>query len=238
MNNLLKYVAYGIGAFVLFIGSFLAFASFSDAPMNGLPLIGGMFPQPPEAPGPEKPEAEAPGALENVAKDARPAEEVVAQATLPLHAFVLESPLPAAELGHLQAELKSLIRSNELRALELDQHEKELQLRAQHYDERWAELETMRSSLMRSELELEARQTELDRDDAAKAAKEKASWKSVATTFLEGKTKVLVPKLLEYPAPEAAKILRAMPEARAAELLAEIPSDRYVEYSEAYRKAE
>jgi hypothetical protein len=37
MNNLLKYVAYGIGAFVLFIGSFLAFASFSDAPLSAAP---------------------------------------------------------------------------------------------------------------------------------------------------------------------------------------------------------
>jgi hypothetical protein len=34
------------------------------------------------------------------------------------------------------------------------------------------------------------------------------------------------------------KILRALPETRAAELLAEIPADRYIEYTEAYRTTE
>ncbi len=162
----------------------------------------------------------------------------MADSTLPLHAFVLDSPLPAAELGRLQAELKALIRSNELRALDLDQREKELVLRGQHCDERWGELETIRSNLMRSELELEARQTELDRDDAAEVTREKDGWKSLAAIFIEGKPKTLVTKLVKYPAPEAAKILRALPEARAAEILAEVPSDQYVEYTEAYRKAQ
>lgn len=235
MNHVLKYVAYSIGAFVLFIGSFLGFAAFSGTPLNKLAVVGGLFPEDVK----ETPSAgAAPDPMERVENDARPAEEVVRDAALPLHTFVLDSALPAAELNRLQTELKSLIRENELRSLELDNRAKELELRAQHYDDRWKEIETIRTNLMKSELELEQRKGELDRDQAAQEALEKESWKSLASIFADGKAKVLVSKLTQYEPESAAKILRALPDARAAELLAEIPDDRYIAYTEAYRKAE
>jgi hypothetical protein len=125
-----------------------------------------------------------------------------------------------------------------MRAATLDEKGKELEMRAQHYEERWAELESIRSNLMRTELELEQRKAEVTRDQSAQAARENASWKSLAAIFAEGKAKTLVSRLTQYEPHNAAKILRALPEARAAELLQEIPADRYVEYTEAYRKSE
>ncbi len=235
MNKLLKYVAYGIGAFVLFVGSFLAFAAFSGAPMNELSVVGKFFPEPPQ----ETQESETPtDPTEELERDTRPAEVVVEEAALPLHAFVLESSVPASELARLQSQLKALLRSNELRSQELDQREHDLEMRAQHQEERWAELESIRSNLMRSELELEQRQTDFVRSEAEQVAREKESWRSLAQIFVEGKAKTLVSRLTQYEPHNAAKILRALPDARAAELLAEVPSDRYIEYTEAYRKAE
>src|SRR5688572_23471896 len=110
MNKLLKYVAFGIGAFVLFVGSFLAFAAFSGAPMNEVSVVGRFFPEPEEHPQhetatPTDPETE-------LERDTRPADVVVEEAALPLHAFVLESSVPASELARLQSQLKALVRTN------------------------------------------------------------------------------------------------------------------------------
>ena len=234
MNQLLKYLAYSIGAFVLFTGSFLGFAAFSGTPMHELALVGRFFPE--EKSLVDEPESEDP--LVQVEQDARPAEQVIQEAALPLHAFLLDDAISAPELARLQSELKTLIRSNETRAAALDEREKDLDLRARHYEDRWAEMEAIRTNLMRSEIELEERRGEVARDEAAQAARENASWKSLAAIFAEGKAKSLTPRLIQYEPLNAAKILRALPEARAAELLQEVPPDRYVEYTEAYRKAQ
>ena len=70
-------------------------------------------------------------------------------------------------------------------------------------------MEAIRTNLMRSEIELEERRGEVARDEAAQAARENASWKSLAAIFAEGKAKSLTPRLIQYEPLNAAKILRA-----------------------------
>jgi len=235
MTGTLKYLAYVVGGLVLFVGSFLSFAAVSGTPMHELSLVGRMFPAPEE---PEVAAVDAGGPLEQLDQDARSTQEVVEDAAIPLQAFLLPAPFSSNELEGLQRELKASLRANQLRELELEKRERELDLLAQHFDERWSELEALRSSLVEAEMQLREREAELERDADVQAEREKASWTSLAGMFAEGKAKSLALKLMQYAPADAARILRALPAERARELLNEIPVGKHIEYADAYRVAE
>ena len=234
MNNIAKYVAYGLGAFSLCLGSFLTFAILSGTPLHEMAVVGGMFPEPREivgtGAGDENP-------LEELETDTRSSQMVLDEATTPLQAFVLQSPFSTEHLERLQAELKSAIRANEKLSLELGDTKSELDLQRLHIEDRWNELDLFRDKLVERDIELQALSDELDRDVLAQTEKQKAQWVKASMLFEKGKTKDVARNLVLYPASDAAKILSALEPDRAAEILSAVPSDKYLEYAEAFRKA-
>ncbi|MFT4539856.1 MAG: flagellar motility protein MotE (MotC chaperone) [Planctomycetota bacterium] len=231
----LKYAAFTLAGIVLFAASFFLFAVMSGTPLEELAMIGGMFDKGGEAEvisgDPE------PDVTTELAEDRRPAEVVLSSATSPLQSFLLQSPFSTDELQKLQAELKTKITANEARQLELNERQREIETREQHLEDRWGELAGLREDLNDRELELSQRGDELTRDARVAEEREQASWEGIAKIFEEGKVKDLTDKLLSFPASNAALILRAMPESRAAELLQSITGEKFREYMEAYRKA-
>jgi len=234
MNNIAKYLAYGLGAFSLCLGSFLTFAILSGTPLHEMAIVGGMFPEPRAITGTGEGIADP---LEDLATDSRPRATVLDQASIPLQAFVLQSPFTTERLESLQTELKSAIHSNEQLALELGETKAELDRQRQHIEDRWNELDLFRDKLVERDLELQSLSDELERDVAAQSEKERAQWVKAAKLFEKGKTKDLARNLTLYPPTDAAKILSALEGERAAEILAAVPPDRYLEYAEAFRKA-
>jgi len=66
--------------------------------------------------------------------------------------------------------------------------------------------------------------------------RERLSWKKLAVAFEDGEPAELIPRLLQYPPEDAARILDALEDERASELLRAFSPDRSFEYWEAYRK--
>lgn len=240
MNSLLKYVAFSAASVVVFAGSFLLFASLSGAPMHDIAVIGKFFPDPEEGSDAAQPAAnDAPSDLiSEVDQDRRPSRQVLAEAATPLRAFVVQSPFSTEELAELQAELKNRIESARRMQTELEEKLDDVGARELQLEERWAELEQIRNGLIEQDLELAQREDELERDARAQNERESASWTSMAKVFEEGKPAELARNLILFEPEEAARILRALPEARASALIRELPRDRYLEFAEAYRKAE
>lgn len=235
MNSALKYAALTFASVVVFCGSFVIFAALSGAPMHEIALIGDWF-EPPQAEGSEAPMVEdLTGELE---ADERSSRQVLSEATSPLAAFLVPSPFSTQQLESLQGELKQRLDATRALQSQLREREQDLVLREEQLDERWQEMERIRNALLEQDMDLDQRQEELDRDERAQAERERASWQSMARVFSEGKAKDLVQDLVLFAPDEAAKILRALPDERASELIREIPRERYLDYAEAYRKAD
>jgi flagellar motility protein MotE (MotC chaperone) len=239
MNSLLKYIAFSVAAIVLFAGSFLIFAALSGAPMHEVAVVGRFF-QAPERTGEDAALAvHVPSDLvAEVEQDKRPSRQVLAEAATPLSAFLLQSPFSAQELSGLQKELKNRLESARRLQIELKQKLDDVGARELQLEERWIELEQIRNGLIEQDLELAQRQDELERDARTQGEREDASWTSMAKVFEEGKPKDLAKNLVMFEPDEAARILRALPETRASALIRELPRDRYLEFAEAYRRAE
>jgi len=234
MNSIAKYLAYGIVAFSLCLGSFLTFAIFSGTPLHEMALVGSMLPQPRELVGSDE---GAVNPLDELASDTRPANTVLDHASTPLQAFVLQSPFSTENLESLQGELKSAILSNQLLSKELGTSKAELDLQRQHIEDRWNELDLFRDKLVERDIELAALSEELNRDMEAQTEKEKTQWVKASKLFEQGKVKDLAKNLVLYKPEDAANILNALEGERAAEILAAVPTDKYLQYAEAFRKA-
>ena len=225
MNKVLMYVAYGLGGFVILSGAFFGFAVLSGTPLSQIPGLQSLFPVPPEgqlAP----PDGRMPSdvnAREELAADQRSAGQVFERARSPLQAFLLPSPFSAGELEALADDLERQQATLKERERELELERSRLEEEKQHYRDLFAELEELRSALVRQNEEQQARSEELQRNRDALAEVERASFRSLAAVYAEGKAKDMAAMLARaYPPEKAALILAALPEDRAAALLTEI----------------
>ncbi len=235
MNQKTKMALFGAGGLVLFLLSFFTVAAVSGTPMHDVAVIGALF-SAPEQLGTDAEEAPR-DLVEQLEADRRPEAEVREASASPLRAFLLPSPFSADELSGLQRSLKSRIESTELERSKIARREAELEVRERQLEERWEELVEIRTTLIEETLELGQRSDELERDERVQSERENASWKSMARIFEAGKARDLAQNLTLFGPQEAARILRALSEERASELINEIPRERYLEYAEAYRKA-
>ncbi|MCA8980469.1 MAG: hypothetical protein H6831_11660 [Planctomycetes bacterium] len=229
MNKILQYVGIGFCALLLFGGAFLGFAKLSGAPMHTLPVLGGFFQAPDEY-------AALVDSDTRADRDSvkRSVEEEVQVGASVLGAFVLPSPYTSEQIKDLEMLLKSKLREAQLeldrmslRRLELDEREAALQ-------DRWGELQELRSTLERFEEDLNQRSAEIERDEAARSEKEVAALQDLAKVFEEGEPEELVNKLQAYGEEDAAKLLAQMDVERVAELLRAMDEENYVRFSKAY----
>jgi len=243
MSKVLKYAAYGLGGFAILSGTFLGFALLSGTPLSQIPGMQSMFPAPVQPPArlgeQEHPDLDA---REELAADQRSAGQVFERARSPLQAFLLPNPFSAGELEGLADALERQQATLKEREGELARERSQLEEEKQHYRELFAELEDLRSALVRQNEEQQARSEELQRDRDALAEVERASFRSLAAVYAEGKAKDMAALLAKAYAPEkAALILAALPDDRAAALLTEIHKsdpDLGAKFVDAFRQAQ
>ncbi|MEM8713346.1 MAG: hypothetical protein AAGG01_20560, partial [Planctomycetota bacterium] len=96
MNNILKYLAYGIGGLVLLVGSFVTFSALTGTPMHEVKGVGKLFPEKVEVV--EGESTMLPDAEVEIAQDTRSPRQLFENAATPLGSFMLEDPFSAEEL--------------------------------------------------------------------------------------------------------------------------------------------
>lgn len=239
MTELSKYLAYGLGSVALVGGSFVLFTALSGTPMSRVTGVGRLFPEDAEAPPADLP---APTGGEEVDADPRPAGVVVEAARSPLNAFLLPSPFSASELEDLEQRLQTRLDELATRERRLEERERQLAEDRRHYEELFAELEDMRTSILEMDDERRARAEELDRDRRAAEEREDQSYRDLAKFYGEGKARDMAAMLADvFQADEAALILSALSQDRAGELMSEVyklDPKKGAALQEAYRAAQ
>jgi len=237
MNTVLKYLTYAISGISILTVSFLGFAVMSGTPMNEMAGIGKFFPQPEEAE--EVADKEQPDLEHELAGDDRSAEQMLDESTSPLQAFMLPSGFSATELEELEKALQTRMAELDQRERALDEREEELLETDRHYQDLYGRLEGLRNSVLEEEAEVSAQKEEAARDRLAAEEREALSYKKMAGIFQEGKASDSARLLIDvYDPTEAARILGALEEERAGQILAAIHSlapERSKAYHQAFR---
>ena len=232
MNKAVKLAAIGLGANALFATTFVGFALMRGAALHEIPLIGKLAAAPTEVepatepPGPEQLDPEKPF------PPVRTANAGV------FDVFRLEAPYSGRELSKLVDELKSKRMEVERRLAELETLDEHLAERQRVLDEQFRTLQQMRTGLEEFEAELEARAAEVARDEASREQRGAARWSTLAGLFEEGDAEELSTRLMEYEPADAARVLKALPDERARQLLGALPEAQWKDYAEAYSAGE
>ena len=224
MNKLVKMSLIALGASAGFLGAFVGFSRALGAQWHEIAIVGSLF-----TPPPEEGETPEPVVIIKREKAMRPAGIGV------LDVFQIESPYTTSELDELVGTLEAKLGEVNQRLLELDEREGRANDRATFLDEQYATLNKLRTGLETWENELRQREVEVERDEAARAAREAESWTRLAKLFEKGDVGEQSQRLLSYSPEEAAELLFRLKPARAQELLEQLEGDNWKQYAEAYR---
>ncbi len=249
MNNAAKYALLAGGGLVLTFGSFVTFAALSGAPLHEVALIKKFVHAPEEVRDEHGAHADAapahasPQAVESAAQEHAPTEHPERQPSAraieasmgALGAFVIPAPYSSEEFNELQKELRDGQKSLRERMARIEARERSLDEWEQSLQQRFDELNEMREQLVQRETELGLRESEAKRDLESSKATEQQSWKDLAKFFEEGDPADLSGKLAGFQPDEAARILHALPDERASELVNALPAEKYHAYLAAYR---
>lgn len=238
MNKVVEWTALSIGGLCLFAVSFLGFALSAGVPLKEVAVIGPMFEEAeddPESEEPEEDQVDSPMESIDPAVPEPPESEVVQRNAEFLSLWTVPAPFEASELESLATRIKAKEDDLERRLRALEEREDDFSERAAGLTDQFATLETLRAEMMDLDRELRLREKEVESDDAAAAERERTGWSKTARLFEEGEAQETSRRLTKFKPSEAAKILRAMDETRALELLKAIPDELWKEYFDAYR---
>lgn len=228
MNKLARIFGIGAGALLLFASAFILFTALSGVPLRDVAVLGSIIDggaKHEDAPATVTPTEEVPYKSDG---------DIIEANVDVLDAFLIESPFDAQGLESLQRELKGKIRELEDRRRRQRDRERELDEREESLGVRYEELMKLRSTLEELEAELFARSEEIERDERAQKQRESEAWKRLARSFEDGDVDELASRLALYPPADAARLLHALDDDRAGELLNALPVDDYKDYAEAY----
>jgi len=232
MNRIIEVVAMTVGGLSLFTVCFVGFVALSGKPVHEIALIGKVFPAPQNESKQVEPDvdrAEAP-----TAKGLSDAAVIEASLGV-LSAWTLPSPYSTSELRMLSEELKHKQAELEQRELALARRERAVQEDERELEERLKSLNELRSHLEGLQQEIVGQEQDLARKQSAAAAGEEARWVEVARVIGGLEDPQAGKRLQEYEPAEAAKILSALgDDARAGEILNQVPSQRWKEFVDAY----
>ena len=235
--KVVKPILLALCALLLFGGAFVGFAVLRGSAPHEVPVLGRLFPAPPEPPHDEEPDEQAPPGVVSPLEgqpSARPPR--VAGLGL-LDAFRIDAPVGADELQRLAGELKRKNEEADRRLSELDEREARLTERALLLDEQLAGLRELRGGLEAWDLELAEREAVLEQDVAQREQGAAESWQRMAKLFEKGEAETLARKLEAYTPAEAARILRHLKPDRARTLLEGLRGESWKLYWDAYREA-
>jgi flagellar motility protein MotE (MotC chaperone) len=240
MNRILEIVAMAVGGLSLFLVCFVGFVSLSGRDVSQVAVIGKLFPAPAQ-PGEGGAHGEA-GGDEHGAEGAQGHAESLSDAAVieaslgVLSAWTLPSPYSSSELRALSEELKRKREELQQRELALGRRERGVVEQESEIEERLKSLEELRAHLEALQAELSERETELARsEDSARAGRD-ARWAQLAGVIgaLEDPA-AAAKRLQEYEPEEAAKVLLALDDdARAGEILNQVPGAEWKAYVDAY----
>jgi len=238
MNKIIEIIAMAVGGLSLFLVAFVGFASMSGRDVSQVALIGRLFPAP--APAGEPAEGgEASGAQpdDEGERATTLSDSAVVEASLGvLSAWTLPSPYSTSELRVLSEEIKQKRVELEERELALGRRERAVGEDELELEERMKTLEELRAHLETLQAELSDRQQELARQEASLESGKDARWAQVALVIggIEDPA-AAAKKLQEFPAEDAAKILRSLgDDERASEILNQVEPARWKSYVDAY----
>lgn len=233
MNKGLKIGLIAGGGALAFTFAYVAFALVLGVQPHQIPLVGKVFPAPPETPADS-----APTVAEDEPKSApQPAQGAQVASIGLLDVFQIESPYSGSELETLVSDLKRKSKEFDQRLSELSERERRTAERSEFLDEQYAQLQRLRTGLEEWENELEQRQAEVKRDEKARVEREEESWAKLGKLFAEGDAAEQGKRLAAYTPEQAARILVTMKPARAKELLDNVGADKWKEFADAYRMA-
>lgn len=224
MNKIVKLSLIGLGASAGFLGAFVGFSRALGAPWHEIAVVGSLFPEPP----PEE-DGDEPVVIIKKEQPLRPAGIGV------LDVFQIDSPYTTSELDQLVQTLENKLAEVDQRLIDVSEREQRSEDRATFLDEQYATLNKLRTGLETWENELRQREVEVERDEAARAAREAESWARLAKLFEKGEPADQSQRLMSYTPEEAAEILFRLKPTRAQELLDQLQGDSWKQYAEAYR---
>ncbi len=206
MNHVLKILAYGIGGFVLLVGSFVTFSALTGTPMHEMKAVGKMFPE--QVVVEETDSTMLPDAEVEMAQDKRSPRQLFDNAASPLSAFTLADPFSAEELRALEETLMTKLDEVAERAKDLALREQELEADRQHLEDRYKELESLRTALLEQDANTEAAGQEVDRDREILNEEKEETYKQMSTLFVDTEPEDAASLLHSLYGPEkAAKVL-------------------------------
>ena len=221
MNHLLKILAYGLGGFVLLIGSFVTYSALTGIPMHELKAVGKIFPEQVTVEVGES--TMLPDVEEELQSDRRSPRQLFENAATPLGAFMLQDPFSTEELRSLEETLLVKIDEVSARARDLDGRERELEADREHLEDRYRELEKLRTALLEQGAETDAANEELDRNRDVLEEQEMATFKKMASLFEDTEPEDAAGLLTSVYGPsDAAKILVQLDPDRVRELISAI----------------
>jgi len=240
MNKIIEIIAMAVGGLSLFLVALVGFASMSGRDVSRIAVIGKLFPTPPEEGAPGETGEGAPSGGET-AEEASGSESLsdsaVIEASLGvLSAWTLPSPYSTSELRVLSEEIKRKHGQLEERERTLNRRERAVSEDEHELEERLKTLEELRTHLESLQQELTDKELELQRQESSIEAGKDARWGQVALVIggIE-EPAAAARKLQEFPAEDAAKILRALgDDARASEILNQVDPARWKSYVDAY----
>jgi flagellar motility protein MotE (MotC chaperone) len=231
MNNILKIGLLSAGGSLGFVGAFSGFSLALGARPHEIAMIGSLFSTPPEE------------AVEQVEAPPKPIEAVERRPARAagigvLDVFQIASPYSSGELSELAESLERKLGEVDGRLAALDERERRADDREQFLGEQYATLAKLRTGLETLGDELDQRESEIERDEAARDARATESWSRLAQLFQKGDAASQSARLRTYTPSEAAEILHQLKPARAQELLDALTGDAWKDYAEAYRLSE
>lgn len=224
------------GGVVLFGVCFVSFAMVAGVPLHNVPLIGGLFPGPPEeaevAEG-EEADSEPRGEAELPTRRNTTLDIVNANVGL-LGGFAIPAPYSRGELESLVDELTAREEELARRLDEVGGRERLVEERLLLLETQSEELQTLRDEIDVRAAELELRALELRRDEESISADDAVRFANLAALYADGDLEQAASDLQEMTADEAARILRNLEDDRALEILRAMPAEARRNYSEAW----
>jgi len=233
MNRLIELAAMLLGGLSLFAVAFVGFTVVSGTPMSEVPMVGSFFEPPQLETAPDDGEEEK----ERQERLAERTDKEVIQASMGvLDVWSLPSPYTRTELQTLTDELKARMHRLDLQETELAEREARVQEQLDVVAERFETIESLRAQLDSYRDELELRAQEVERVESDADARREARWQRVAGVIANLDDEVAGARLSSYSPEDAAMILTAMDDGRAADLLNQLQGERWKEYVDAYTR--
>lgn len=219
MNHVLKILAYGIGGFVLLVGTFVTISALTGTPLHEVKGVGKFFPE--QVVVEEGTSTMLPDAEVEIENDTRSPRQLFDSAATPLNSFTLADPFSAEELSTLERTLQIKLDEVAERARDLDVRERELDADRQHLDDRYGELQSLRTALLEQGADNEAAGDEVDHDREVLEEDKMETYKQMSTIFVDTEAADAAALLSSVYGPEeAAKVLVHLEEERIRDIIA------------------